>query len=559
MAKQKFSRTNEVIEQLEVDRPLSKEQKRDLMCALIRSEAVFLQTQDILSTKVIKEYFPSAWQIPYSQVYGLARKYFKKFNKLPGEATLRSRLTDAVSANEYLLNDGEIAAAERLIGIAFSKKYHRTEHFELAIEYTRRFAKEATKKKFIKQIKDESDDVGVAPILAEALEALQRADSITDADTSGKIFGANWDIKAAVPLRPTGCSALDDLMSGGDKEGEVNLFMGPYASCKTLLCVQCTCAGVDSAIAAMTRDELEGRHPITIMVSYEVEKEEFELRCLCYMAKIPFGRMNGLGSISELAGPGTPLQKYEKKVFREQIAAGQPPASEQERMAIAMRKAEAHIRFIDFSGGEGSGAGGVDEIVARIERIKQHDKNPFIWSVWVDHLDAMVDNMMNEGNLKVDQKRHVLKSTPLYLRRKIAAKYRTRVWLMHQLSAETNSRHPAAKVHHTDGAECRAVAQYCAQAIVTGNKDDTDRCVWRITKKRRVKPKQSEVVMQIDGNYSRVINLGDQYVVDYDARQIVPKSKNAKKEESTGGKKRRRILLNDDEETEDASDTEAQG
>lgn len=534
-----------------VVRDLDIAQKKVLLNVLLRSEVAFLQARPIIASAEIREFFPEAIRIPYAQVYSLASTYFLRKNKLPSQIHLHSMLDDAISADEYLLNDYEVAKAKKLIDRCWSKDFTSDDYADLASQYIRRFAHEAANKRMRRQMKEDVAQVGLAPILHEATAALQKADAASEADTTGRIFGKNWDLQAPVPLRSTGCSALDEFLNGGDREGEVNLFMGPYASCKTLLCVQCTCAGVDGAIAAMARGELEDQHPVCVMVSYETNKEEFEMRCICYMAKVPFTKMNEIKSVSELAGPGTPLQAYEKKVFREQIAAGQPPLSEQERMRVAMRKAERHIRFIDFSGGEGVGSGGVNEIVGRIELLKRHDKNPYFWSVFVDHLDAMVDKMMNENNIKADHKRFVLKSAPLDLRHKIAEKYKTRVWLMHQLSAETNSRNPAARVHHTDAAECKAVAQYCAHAIVTGNKDANNRCVWRVTKQRRVNPKRTEIVMKIDGAFSRVINQGDKWMVDFDARGFVRRPK--PKQEADERRRRQTVLVQDSTDDADQS------
>lgn len=548
MAKKKQAfRDNETKVRPEVVRELTRKQKKKLLCIILRSETAYLSVRQTFGSREIREYFPESVRIPYAQVFLIANSHFNRKNKLPGKAQLLSRLEDEIASNEYALNELEQARARNLIEEAFSGEYDTEDHVELAIQYARRFGHEATTKRMRRQLKEDADDIGVAPILSEAMEALQKVDAVGSADTTGRLFGKNWDLQAPIPLRPTGCSAFDEFLSGGDKEGEVNLFMGPYASCKTLVCVQCTCAGVDGAIAAMARGELEDKHPICVMVSYESNKEEFEMRCICYMAKVPFDRINSVKSIHELAGPGDPPPKYERKLFREQIAAGHPPLSEKERMQIAMRKAERHIRFIDFSGGEGVGSGGVSEIVGRIELLKRHDKNPYIWAVFIDHLDAMVDKMMNENNIKIENKRHILKATPLDLRHKIAERYKTRIWLMHQLSAETNSRNPTARIHHTDGAECKAVAQYCAHAIVTGNKDENNRCVWRVTKKRRVNPKRSELVMQIDGAFSRVINLGDKYTVDYDARALIPRPKKPKDKttEEDGRRRRQTVVVRD--------------
>lgn len=520
-------------------RKLTKRRKQEMLAILLRNDAAFGQVSALLTARHIEE----NWHHGYACLYRMVRTQYKKTGVLPPRTWIETTFEAELEDDPHGLTEKEKRDVTILLASAFDEKYYRNQNTgqlaRLAIDTAKDFLLQCEKRNLKKKTSEEHE-LDLSPLLTESMERAQRIEAL-GSGVSTTVFPEDWDIEAEMPMRPTGCSALDFFLGGGDTEGDVNLFMGPYGSCKSLLAVQCTCASIESAIAATVSGQLQGRRPICVLASYEAPIAEFRNRCLAFMARVPFTKLNTIRSLSELAQPGAPLQKYERRLFKHEISTGQTVLSEIERVRQAMRKVNEYVWFLDLSSGNGVGGGAVPELAGIIKQRLQSEPDLQIWSFWVDHLDAMVDEHMLTAGIKPDDRRHLLKAIPNQLRRQLAIPCKTRIWLLHQLSGETNAKSPTAFIHHTNGAECKAVAAYASFSIVVGNQDSNQRCVWRCTKRRRRKADGSELVMQIDGEFGRVINVSNEWTVDHDARAIVARPREEARRSSEPAPERRVI------------------
>src|SRR5206468_1502057 len=131
-------------------------------------------------------------------------------------------------------------------------------------------------------------------------------------------FPDGWDHAAPLKLSPTGIPVLDHFLGDGHRPGEVNLFMGPYGSCKTLIAVMGLVEGARHAAALAADPDGDGRTPLSVLVSYETPLAELRERCLSYAAGIPrrplADALNGGGGLGALS-TAADLRDYERARF----------------------------------------------------------------------------------------------------------------------------------------------------------------------------------------------------------------------------------------------------
>ncbi len=512
-------------------RPLLDPKKKETMLmVLIRQEGAFLQAKAMLTPKEME-----AMGRCYAVLWRAALEFHARRNCLPTQALLRDEIQQAVAAQPDLLQDEELTELDTFLDTAYDDVHHGCQleqsrmHRDEALDSLRMFLEEALSHDLTNVVHQHGTRPSDLPmILRSASDKMSALAGLTgNQAVDDQVFLEGWDSEEAPPLRSTGINFLDTFLGGGDLPTEVNVFMGPLGSCKTLL----ACYGVGCAIKQanwLYRNGLtDGRIPKVVYITTETLKTEFRLRVLASMAQIPFDRLAStrLKDLSDAPEPGAvPATHYELQYFN---GAGRSKwLPEIDRARAAVNIANSHLLFIDFTGttndARSSGQGGIVELAGvvqnKLAEYKALGSESYPYTFWLDHAAALATRMMTSGKYHRDDRRHLLKDMPLQCRDLLAGPYNTPMWIFHQLSGDANSRGCTAEIDHTDSDECKQFAMYANFAIVCGKPNDEQLAKFKCTKHRRQPPSLHRIV-RIHGQIMRVEDVSETHTIS--GRSIV--------------------------------------
>ncbi|MFO0822516.1 MAG: hypothetical protein U0792_05250 [Gemmataceae bacterium] len=498
---------------------LATEKVNLMLAVLIRNVTAFLAVHELLTPEKLQNK-------PLAVVWKIVRDFHSANNCLPLRKVLLAELHDTLKNHTGTLSDDELDEAEEFIEMAFKDALHcenlstSETQAKLAIKSARRLLEDQLALKAQDAVHDGTTRPADLPAMLTAVSDEARMIACLDAPQAAVPFPTGWDKVEPVVLFPTGISVFDAFLGGGHRAGEVNLFFGPYASCKSIAAVMGVVEGARYAAAQTLEDDWNGRKQLSVLVSYETPPEELRARSLSYAATIPRSVIDkvfdGKNGGFEYLSTSENLRDYEKELFKAQIEAGEPVLGERERAEKAIKILNDHALFLDMTGTDptrpGVGNGYVGEIARSLEQELRRRKDTDVLVVWVDYLGAMVRRHIEASDRDYSDMRHLLCGGVLQLGNQVAKRFKCPVWVNHQLSGQANSRAPAAMIDHTDAAEAKNVAENADFAIVTGKPTSEQLCVFRCTKHRRQPPKPSAIV-RIDGGYNRVIDVSSEYAL----------------------------------------------
>lgn len=105
----------------------------------------------------------------------------------------------------------------------------------------------------------------------------------------------------------------------------------------------------------------------------------------------------------------------------------------------------------------------------------------------------------------------------------IAGPHKCPVLMVHQLKVALGKMSSGYVPHHTEGAECSSIAENAHFAFQVGVPDKENRVVINCSKHRRQPPRE-HLVVQIQGELARVVNVTNGYVRDAVTGLILPRS-----------------------------------
>lgn len=331
---------------------------------------------------------------------------------------------------------------------------------------------------------------------------------------------------AGIELEPLGEGDFFGFEIAGDGEHAHLFVLGDFTvTHNTTIAIQSIWTGTQHVDRMVSENRnRDGKIPLVFYAAYETPPAEIRERLISVAASIPRDRLASVRP-RNLRAEGEPLLPYEEIEFERFIAAGVAVRSEQERLRSVIPLTQRYVVILNMTGaaetegGFSGGKGYVPELAAQINAICR-ERNGYPHVVWVDHLSAMVDSHCSTGTFDKDGKMDLLKRGPLYLGQSIAKKHRTKVWVLHQLSGEANSRNSAAALHHTDAAGSKSVAEYvdCAFTITVPNQESI--AVLSLTKRRRMGPTAPRFVC-VEGGFGRVKDATHRYQFDSSRRNII--------------------------------------
>lgn len=534
--------------------------KRLMVACLLRYDKAMRAVLPFLKVEDFRES-----EKTYALLWKIASKAYKENSVLPDRDIMRAEVKDVLKNTPDYFTIEERQELSRFLKFAYNDKFKETdpEKAEEKIRWATSTLKLFLEERIAEQVKENLSANRILPsdFLSMMEGATKRAGQVKVL-TPAKIeplFPEDWEPKG-INLRKTGM-VFDLFFGGGEAPGELYGFLAPYGSCKTLMGVQ-KC--VDGAIAegAMNRAETgDGVFRPQFFFSYEAPvADELRFRTLAYAAKVPRSRLESMTSWKDLSTSSdlSTLQPYEKKRYKDHLAAGKEIPGELERVRHYMTSLNDYLVFVDMSSfseqsDSSVGSGGVSEIqmilesrCEELERILKPKGYKAVepYQVWVDYLGLLTSRYMNANNIEYGELRHYLKSMMADCKRLIARPFNCPVYVNHQLSGEANARRAGTVSKHTDAAESKSFAENADFCVCVGvpqmmPEDKTEEvyldmegnqvrqvrqlCIFNCSKHRRSPPTHSEVVM-IDGTYSRISNEDLDYVVDPIRNRITEKS-----------------------------------
>ena len=332
----------------------------------------------------------------------------------------------------------------------------------------------------------------------------------------------NWEPES-LDLWPTMLPFLDTPMDGGHACGEVYGILGPFGVGKTTLGIQLC---VEQCRYWHDREVEYGEEGGQVyFFSYEQSATEVRRKAIACAARIHMSTMNTLAG-EEFLSTREELRPYETEMFTKSglLGTGAPaPPGERERYEDVKDMLRDHLRIVDLSGGakKRSGDGYVAEISAILENsIRKHGAKPRM--VCVDHVWLAAYRHMQSQGLDERRLRHFITMFGDDMKTKVAEMYGIPCWLLHQYNGDANKASPAKLLHHTQAAESSSFAMPLSFCFCIGNKDQqSNTAQMACTKRRRSGNPLPPAILEIEGEFSTLVDRTDAFVVQHD--KILPR------------------------------------
>lgn len=332
----------------------------------------------------------------------------------------------------------------------------------------------------------------------------------------------NWEPES-LNIWPTMLPFLDTPMDGGHARGEVYGILGPFGVGKTTLGIQLC---VEQCRYWHDREVEYGEDGGQVyFFSYEQSATEVRRKAIACAARIHMSTMNTLTGEDCLSTPDN-LKQYEVDMFtRAGLLAGGAPAPPGERMRYEDVKEmlRNHLRIVDLSGGskKRTGDGYVSEIAAILDNsVRKNDSTPRM--VCVDHVWLAAYRHMQSQGMDERRLRHFITMFGDDMKTKVAERFDIPCWLLHQYNGDANKASPAKLLHHTQAAESSSFAMPLSFCFCIGNKDQqSNTAQMACTKRRRSGNPLPPSILEIEGEFSTLVDRTDAFVVQHD--KILPR------------------------------------
>ena len=330
----------------------------------------------------------------------------------------------------------------------------------------------------------------------------------------------NWE-PVALNVWPTGLTFLDASMDGGHACGEVYGVLGPFGVGKTTLGIQLC---VEQCRYWYDREVEYGEDGGQVyFFSYEQSATEVRRKAIACAAQIHMSTMNTFSG-DGLSTCGH-LKSYETTMFTQQGLLGgnaPPPPGEQERYDDVEDMLRNHLRIVDLSGGakKRSGDGYVSEIAAILDNdVRRNNARPRM--VCIDHVWLAAYRHLQAQGMDERRLRHFITMFGDDMKTKVADRFELPCWLLHQYNGDANKASPAKLLSHTQAAESSSFAMPLSFCFCIGNKDQQSNTAQMVcTKRRRSGNPLPPSILQIQGEFSTLVDKTDSFVVHHD--KILP-------------------------------------
>ena len=373
-----------------------------------------------------------------------------------------------------------------------------------------------------------------------------------DSPLIDELFFDGLGVPPDVTYVPTGVSVIDKHVGGGLLGGEMLLFMGPFGSCKTTFAVMAACNMAKACQRIFTAQQgpflthPDGTEvqkcPVVFYVSTEATRNEFQQRCLTFLAEVPRERiLESRGDLNFFSDSDVPTQPYEHEIEAQKrdalrqhnlnpdiFGCSMRYVSERQRINTAIELLRKHLLFVEFMDSNSKfkqyGKNGVADIQTIMDNHMRMNAELYPYAFVLDHVSALA-NRICEKKDSFDNMHLVINTVGRSLSEKIAKTYNIPALVMHQLSGKANkmARNIATQIDHTDGSQSASIGEFADVAVTTTRPSGQEQIVkFAFTKVRRGAPVMQNPLVKVDGKFSRLIDYSDKLVLDGD--MVIAKS-----------------------------------
>lgn len=373
-----------------------------------------------------------------------------------------------------------------------------------------------------------------------------------DSPLIDELFFDGLGVPPDVTYVPTGVSVIDKHVGGGLLGGEMLLFMGPFGSCKTTFAVMAACNMAKACQRIFTAQQgpflthpdgtAVQKCPVVFYVSTEATRNEFQQRCLTFLAEVPRERiLESRGDLNFFSDSDVPTQPYEHEIEAQKrdalrqhnlnpdiFGCSMRYVSERQRINTAIELLRKHLLFVEFMDSNSKfkqyGKNGVADIQTIMDNHMRMNAELYPYAFVLDHVSALA-NRICEKKDSFDNMHLVINTVGRSLSEKIAKTYNIPALVMHQLSGKANkmARNIATQIDHTDGSQSASIGEFADVAVTTTRPSGQEQIVkFAFTKVRRGAPVMQNPLVKVDGKFSRLIDYSDKLVLDGD--MVIAKS-----------------------------------
>ena len=373
-----------------------------------------------------------------------------------------------------------------------------------------------------------------------------------DSPLIDELFFDGLGVPPDVTYVPTGVSVIDKHVGGGLLGGEMLLFMGPFGSCKTTFAVMAACNMAKACQRIFTAQQgpflthpdgtAVQKCPVVFYVSTEATRNEFQQRCLTFLAEVPRERiLESRGDLNFFSDSDVPTQPYEHEIEAQKrdalrqhnlnpdiFGCSMRYVSERQRINTAIELLRKHLLFVEFMDSNSKfkqyGKNGVADIQTIMDNHMRMNAELYPYAFVLDHVSALA-NRICEKKDSFDNMHLVINTVGRSLSEKIAKTYNIPALVMHQLTGKANkmARNIATQIDHTDGSQSASIGEFADVAVTTTRPSGQEQIVkFAFTKVRRGAPVMQNPLVKVDGKFSRLIDYSDKLVLDGD--MVIAKS-----------------------------------
>ena len=494
------------------DQPVSRTQLCLVLAMYISDKRFFSEINDTLDLK----YFVGTKYYHLATFVAETKAYYEQFQKLPTLDIISAEVNTWIESNSAELDTDDLAEIERVLTWAGEmSKEDRAKNRPKVVEYTRRFLRQSIQAQLATSISN--NIVADLPELLRQFSTQVDAVSMLSSTGLSQPFPATLENLPRVLTETTGCGYFDNYMNGGQAAGEVYGFAAPYGVCKTTVACQ---LAVNAALHAQAefKSGITNTIKVVYFITYEEPPSLLLPRFLSYAADCDKNPIEA-GEWDKLSRMDLRNYKdYEKTRYKEQLARKFPVPGEYDRIRVAKDQLNVNLRIIDFSGTDDALMEDSGKMEVGIRSVIQRDQlkrgNPGVALLLVDYVGAAADRCCQLQNRDPDrQLRQLIGRFPLRVGNIIAKPMRCPVWAFHQLDTKSNSRRPGLAPSVNDTSEAKNFMENCVFGFMVGTKTNDSLAVLTCCKQRRAK-KQPDMVIHVDGQFSRVVDTEGAYRID---------------------------------------------
>jgi hypothetical protein len=318
---------------------------------------------------------------------------------------------------------------------------------------------------------------------------------------------------------------LDEVMNGGHAPMEAYVILGPTGGGKSALGVQIAVEGAElqNQIAAEIGPLDAGRW---YYVSYELTENQMRERVYAYGAKIHRDTFKG-PKRRELtkAEARQSMHEYEFEPFVN--SPGNPLMGEYDRLTAFNKRLSGvndRLTIVDYSGQHpGHGVNGVEEIAGYMKR--ERARGHRIAGVVIDYAGLCAERMVNHRRLRPEAVYPALAAFMDQVRSLISIPFECPSWVLHQFHGDVNKKAPGARTSHSEAQGSRNFANNADFTFgLSPYNRNTGLLTVTMSKSRRAPGREDDTIVKFDGRFGAFITPDQDYVVDPQTRQIVPRN-----------------------------------